>query len=239
MGPRFAGSPASPSPVPRLVLFDIDGTLIRTNRAGMLAFDRVFATVFQRPRGADHLQFAGRTDTSIVADFFAHHAIEPDAGNFQTFFDTYVFWLEHILHESNGVVLPGVLRLINDLRQMPDPPAIGLLTGNIRLGAEIKLRHYDLWKHFEMGAFGDDHADRNQLAVIARERGQHLIGDKLTHRDIVVVGDTPHDIRCARAIDAPCLAVATGASSRDELATHKPEWLVNELSEIAATDLRK
>ncbi len=204
----------------------------------MLAFDRVFATVFQKPHGADHLQFAGRTDTSIVADFLAHHALDSSPANFQKFFDAYVFWLEHILHESNGVVLPGVLELIDDLRKLPEPPVIGLLTGNIRLGAEIKLRHYDLWRHFEMGAFGDDHSDRNQLAVIARERGMKLLGSDLGARDIVVIGDTPHDIRCAQAIDARCLAVATGASSRDELAAHKPGWLVNDLREICAGDLR-
>jgi len=224
--------------VPRLVLFDIDGTLIRTGGAGMAAFDRVFTSTFQKPGAARSIKFSGRTDTSIVRDFFVQQGIEPSPASFERFFEPYPFWLDQVLRESAGCVLPGVLELIAGLRALPEPPAIGLLTGNVRLGAEIKLRHYGLWQHFELGAFGDDHEDRNQLAVIARERGSRHLGRVLGGGEIVVVGDTPHDIRCARAINAPCLAVATGGATWEELAGHKPAWLVEDLGKVTAADLR-
>ncbi len=221
----------------RLVLFDIDGTLIRTGGAGMIAFERVFASEFKSPGGAKRLKFSGRTDPSIVRDFFRLHGLDPTPDNFRRFYEPYHFWLDHVLHEMGGRVLPGVLELIDGLRALPDPPVIGLLTGNVRLGAEIKLRHYGIWDHFELGAFGDDHEDRNQLAVIARERGNRHLRRELTGEEIVVVGDTPHDINCARAINAPCLAVATGGITKEELAAHQPAWLVDDLTQISAQKL--
>lgn len=226
------------APVPRLVLFDIDGTLIRTGGAGMAAFDRVFTSTFQKPGAARAIQFSGRTDTSIVRGFFVQQGIEPSPANFQRFFEPYHFWLDHVLRETEGRVLPGVVELIDGLRALPEPPAIGLLTGNVRLGAEIKLRHYGIWEHFELGAFGDDHEDRNQLAVIARERGGRHLRRALQGEEIVVVGDTPHDVRCAQAINARCLAVATGGATWDELAAHKPAWLVEDLSKVTPAALR-
>ena len=205
----------------------------------MIAFDRVFATEFQQPGGASHLNFSGRTDPSILRDFFKYFGMEPSPDNYDRFFDPYYFWLDYMLHEMEGRVLPGVVRLIEELKALPEPPLIGLLTGNVRLGAEIKLRHYQLWHHFEMGGFGDDNEDRNQIAVVAKKRGEKMLGRRLKGSDIVVVGDTPHDINCARAIKAPCLAVATGGCTREELAAHKPRWLVDDLSQISAHDLRR
>src|SRR5215472_10169184 len=123
----------------RLVLFDIDGTLIRTGGAGVKAFAKVFASEFNATDGFERLKFAGRTDLSIVREFFTVHQIPPTAANFQRFFESYVFWLDHILHESTAIVFPGVWELICALQALPEPPLLGLLTGNIRLGAEIKL----------------------------------------------------------------------------------------------------
>src|SRR5215510_6892572 len=118
----------------RLVLFDIDGTLIKTGGAGEKAFARVAATEFNIADGTKNLYFAGRTDPSIVRDFFAQFQIEPSAKNFQRFFTAYVFWLEKILQELDGQVLPGVDSLIDDFTGSAQPPTIGLLTGNIRRG---------------------------------------------------------------------------------------------------------
>src|ERR1043165_4129253 len=119
----------------RLVLFDIDGTLILSGGAGEKAFARVFDTEFHVPNGTTQLRFAGRTDPSIVRQFFQNHHIEPSAENFRRFFDAYVFWLDHLVGQTTGSVLPGVRELIADLQALPRPPIIGLLTGNIRLGA--------------------------------------------------------------------------------------------------------
>ena len=133
--------------------------------------------------------------------------------------------------------------MIRDLESRARPPAIGLLTGNIRLGAQIKLSHYRLSEHFRLGAFGDDHEDRNQLAVVALERGSQFLNTQLCGDEVLVVGDTPKDIACGRAINARVLAVATGGSAYAELARHQPDWLVRALdrvnvAEVCAADAR-
>jgi phosphoglycolate phosphatase-like HAD superfamily hydrolase len=125
-----------------------------------------------------------------------------------------------------------VLQFIDGLLALPDPPLLGLLTGNIRLGAEIKLRRYALWEVFKTGAFADDHEDRNQIAVAAYARGSRVLGQPLRGEEVVVVGDTPHDIRCGRFIGAKILAVATGGAKLDELKKHQPDWAVEDLTQI-------
>jgi len=221
----------------RLVLFDIDGTLIRSGGAGEKAFARVFETEFNVPNGTARLPFAGRTDPSIVRDFFRQHHIEPGRENFRRFFDSYAFWLDHLLGQIAGRVLPGVPEMIRDWQALPRPPAIGLLTGNIRLGAQIKLNYYRLWHLFQTGAFGDDHEDRSQIAAIARERGSHWLNEKLRGDQILVIGDTPLDIVCARAIDAKVLVAATGNYRLEELKPHQPDWLVENLEQVAVKEL--
>jgi phosphoglycolate phosphatase-like HAD superfamily hydrolase len=106
------------------------------------------------------------------------------------------------------------------------------LTGNIRLGAEIKLRHLHLWETFATGAFADDHEERGQIAAIARRRGSDILREELRDEQVLVVGDTPLDIRCARAIGAKVLAVATGGCTLEELKPHQPDWAVSDLSQI-------
>lgn len=221
----------------RLALFDVDGTLIRTNGAGVAAFARTLATEFGVHNGAEQIRFGGRTDPSLVRELFAIAQIEPSAENFRRFFDSYAFWLDHLLHQTNGHVCPGVWPFLRGLKQLPSPPVIGLLTGNIRLGAEIKLRHFGLWEVFQTGAFGDDHEDRNQIAVVARQRGCQLLNDDLRGEEILVVGDTPHDISCGRAIGAKVLAVATGGATWDQLLAHQPDWLVRDLTEVTAEEV--
>jgi phosphoglycolate phosphatase-like HAD superfamily hydrolase len=216
----------------RLVLFDIDGTLIATGGAGVRAFGNVARSVFGKPAVMERLSFAGRTDPSIVREFLAIAGIEIQPDSFTRFFDDYIHWLAHHLEERPGRVLPGVREAISTLRNLPDPPLLGLLTGNIRLGAELKLRHYDLWSEFVVGAFGDDHEHRNHLAAIARARGEEWLGTRLADEEILVIGDTPHDIACARAIGAPCLAVAPGGSTLETLREHGPAWAVPDLLQI-------
>jgi phosphoglycolate phosphatase-like HAD superfamily hydrolase len=114
---------------------------------------------------------------------------------------------------------------------------LGLLTGNVRLGAEIKLRRYNLWDVFEVGGFADDNEDRNQIAVAAFERGSRVLGRQLRGEEIVVVGDTPHDIRCGRFIGAKTLAVATGGAKLDELKKHQPDWAVEDLTRLSAREV--
>ena len=220
----------------RLVLFDIDGTLIRTSGAGVKAFAKVFDTEFGAVDGFERLKFSGRTDFSLVREFFGFHQIEPSRENFSRFFERYVFWLDHILRESRSEVCAGVWEFIRGLQALPEPPLLGLLTGNIRLGAEIKLRHLNLWDTFVTGGFADDHEERDQIAAIARERGCRLLNQELGVGQVLVVGDTPLDIRCARAINARVIAVATGGATLPELQKHHPDWAVEDLNRISPAE---
>jgi phosphoglycolate phosphatase len=221
----------------RLVLFDIDGTLIRTGGAGVKAFERVFATEFGATDGFERLKFSGRTDFSLVREFFGFHGIEASPANFDRFFERYVFWLDHILREGKAEVCPGVREFIRELQALPHPPVLGLLTGNIRLGAEIKLRHLDLWQHFATGAFADDHEDRDQIAATACRRGSRHLNEDLRGPQVLVIGDTALDIRCARAVGAKVLAVATGGATLDELHRHAPDWVVENLHGVRVDEV--
>ncbi len=221
----------------RLVLFDIDGTLISSGGAGVSAFGEVARVTFRAPEGTRRLKFAGRTDVSLIREFFSQEGIPATPENFSRFLDDYVHWLATYLVERSGRVLPGVWQTLRAIQSMPDRPLLGLLTGNIRLGAELKLRHFGLWDGFELGAFADDAEDRNHIAAIARDRGSERLGRPLRGDEVLVIGDTAHDIACARAIGAPCLAVATGGSSLAELQAHAPAWAVPSLADVPVVDL--
>lgn len=221
----------------RLVLFDIDGTLILSGGAGEKAFGIVCTEEFGVPNGTANLNFAGRTDTSIIREFFNQFQIEPSQENFRRFLDRYVFHLDHLLGQLRGTVLPGVHAMLRNLEALPEQPMLGLLTGNIRLGAQIKLTHYHLWSCFQTGAFADDHEDRNQIAAIARERGNQLLGRKLDGAEILVIGDTPLDVECANAIGARSIAVATGKFSREELIREKATWTVETLVDVSVREV--
>jgi phosphoglycolate phosphatase-like HAD superfamily hydrolase len=221
----------------QLVLFDIDGTLVHTGGAGIKAFAKTFATEFNAFDGVEKINFAGRTDVNLVREFFGLHQIAATPENFSRFFERYVFWLDQTVAQSNGGACRGVLQFIDGLLALPDPPLLGLLTGNIRLGAEIKLRRHDLWDVFETGAFADDHEDRNHIAVAALARSSRVLGKQLRGEQVVVVGDTPHDIRCGRFIGAKILAVATGGAKLDELKRHQPDWAVEDLTQIGVPEV--
>ena len=221
----------------RLVLFDIDGTLVHTGRAGSRAFGKTLASEFNAPESVETVRFGGRTDPSLARELFGLNGIPPTPENFRRFFESYVFWLDHLVANSNGEICRGVLDFIHDLRALPNPPMPGLLTGNIRLGAEIKLRRYGLWEFFETGGFADDSEDRNHIAAAALERGRRLLGGNLRGAEILVVGDTPHDVRCGQFIGAKVLAVATGGATLAELQNHKPDWAVEDLTRVCAREV--
>ena len=221
----------------RLVLFDIDGTLVHTGGAGTAAFTQTFAKHFHLHHGTEKMKFAGRTDVSLVREFFRLHGLAESPGNFNLFFEHYVFWLEHILEKNGGETCRGVRQFLRDLQAMPASPVLGLLTGNIRLGAEIKLRHFGLWEMFQFGGFADDHEDRNHIAVAALERGRRVLGKALQPQEIIVIGDTPFDVRCGKFIGAKTLAVATGGAKLAELKNHDADWTVEDLTQIRAQEI--
>jgi len=221
----------------RLVLFDVDGTLVHTGRAGSRAFGKTIASEFKVSESVERVRFGGRTDISLARELFGLNGIPATPENFRRFFESYAFWLDHLCANTNGEICPGVSEFIRDLRALPNPPRLGLLTGNIRLGAEIKLRRYGLWEHFETGGFADDSEDRNHIAAAALERGRRVLGGNLLGGEILVVGDTPHDIRCGKHIGAKVLAVATGGAKLEELQQHKPDWAVEDLTRASAKEI--
>jgi phosphoglycolate phosphatase-like HAD superfamily hydrolase len=163
---------------------------------------------------------------------FERHGVATTRENFDRFFDAYAARLRTMIAEISGRVLPGVERWISELQRCAEPPLLGLLTGNIRRGAEIKLSHYKLWHHFQTGGFSDDSEDRCEIAAIARSRGSKLLGRKLEGDEVLVIGDTQHDITCARSIGARVLAVGTGRYTSEELRCHNPTWCVTTLDGI-------
>jgi phosphoglycolate phosphatase-like HAD superfamily hydrolase len=221
----------------RLVLFDVDGTLVHTGHAGTQAFAKTFATEFNAPNGVEKIDFPGRTDVNLVREFFGLHGIPATPENFERFFVRYVFWLDQIIAQTHGRPCEGVPEFLDGLRALPRPPLLGLLTGNIRLCAEIKLRRFNLWNVFEIGAFADDGEDRNQIAIAALKRGRRVLGKDLQPDEILVVGDTPFDIRCGKFIGAKVLAVGTGGTALEELKRHQPDWAVEDLTGVSALEI--
>jgi len=222
----------------RLVLFDIDGTLVRTGGAGVRAFAKTFANEFLIPEATRDLNFSGRTDPSMVRECFQKNGIPLTTENFEHFFSVYPHWLAYYLNVLPGGPCPGVFDVINDLKRLPDPPTLGLLTGNIRLGAELKLRHHGLWDFFELGAFSDEHEDRHRLAAIAHGRGAELRKAKVHAEQVLVIGDTPLDVACGKAIGAKTLAVATGSFSVKDLAGCDPDYILDDLTKFSTRHLK-
>ena len=219
------------APMIRLVLFDIDGTLILTGGAGMKAFAQAFADEFDLPHATETMEFAGRTDRGLAYEVFRANQIEPTEANLQRFTKAYTQRLAQHLPADNTQPLPGVLELLDAIEAMPTPPVLGLLTGNLPLGAELKLTHYHLWHRFEFGAFGDTTENRNDIARSALDNAREQFPN-LNPSEILIIGDTPADIECAQSIDARVLAVATGNFTEAQLAEHHPTFLAPDLTSV-------
>jgi phosphoglycolate phosphatase len=205
--------------MPKVVLFDIDGTLVLTGRAGVRAMNRAGQSVLGVPDLLDDIQIAGRTDWSILRDATAKYGRALDRELLAQLRAAYVSCLrEEIEHPGEGVkaVMPGIPDLLPALHGRDDV-LLGLLTGNFVDGARIKLEHFDLWRYFAWGAFGDDAEDRNALVPFALERARAQGVCEVPYGDVFVIGDTPHDVACALAVGAVPIAVATGNYTVDEL----------------------
>jgi len=211
----------------RLILFDIDGTLIRSGGAGKLAMESALAAAFGLAEVLDGVPYAGRTDRAIGHDLLALHGIDPLEHHRQNLHAAYLAVLPDSLARVPGTVLPGVRALLDALRG--EPVAVGLITGNLRAGAEVKLRHFGLWDYFPFGGYGDAHLDRDGVARDALAAAESLHARPFD--DIWVVGDTPLDVACARTIGAKSLAVATGWHTPEALAESRPDWLLADLAD--------
>jgi len=211
----------------QVILFDIDGTLIQTGGAGGDALMSAFSDVFRVP-DPQLVPFSGRTDRGIARMLFTLHGVDDSEGNWLQLREEYLRRLTEYLPTRQGAILPGIPQLLELLSQQSDV-AVGLLTGNLRDGARRKLEHFGLQHHFSFGGFGDRHADRDDVAREALVASREHVSADLPADQIWVIGDTPFDVRCARAIGARAVAVATGWDSREELAASQPDMLFDSL----------
>jgi phosphoglycolate phosphatase len=214
-----------------LLLWDIDGTLITSSGAGMRALELALTRVFGLAGSLADIDYAGRTDRWILRQVFAKFDLPATDANFARYIDGYLAALPGQLDHPHARVLPGVRTLLEAAARRPEI-AQGLLTGNLRRGAEAKLAHFGLWDFFPFGAFADDSENRSELGPHALARaGTHHGGATFAPDKVWVIGDTPHDISCGRAIGARTLALATGQFSPDDLALHRPDALLPDLAD--------
>jgi phosphoglycolate phosphatase-like HAD superfamily hydrolase len=218
----------------RLVLFDIDGTLITCRGRAGDALARALRTTFGTPGPVETYRYSGKTDPQIVHELMAGAGLPREAvtPRLPEVFATYLATLEVTLR---GVATPlaGVRALLDELGSRDDV-AVGLLTGNIEPGARIKLREAGLDGYFAIGAFGSDDEIRNHLVPVARARARAHWGDDFPGERTIVVGDAEADVLCARAGGARAVAVASGWTDRATLAAHSPDALLDSLELPAA-----
>jgi phosphoglycolate phosphatase-like HAD superfamily hydrolase len=220
--------------VSRVVLFDVDGTLIHSGRAGVRGMNAAFLRLYGVAGALDRVSLAGRTDRAIVGDVLRGLGREPTA---EAVHELRAAYLDSLAAEMSKPVpgaemLPGVLAVLDALAGRPDV-AVGLLTGNFERGAAIKLGYFQLWSRFGFGAFGDDHVHRRDLVPVARERAAQA-GAGVAASRVVVIGDTPLDVDCARAHGARSVGVATGPFSRADLTHAEADLVLDSLGDGAA-----
>jgi phosphoglycolate phosphatase len=220
----------------RLVLFDVDGTLVSARGAGRAAMARALDAVYGTAAGIDGYDFRGKTDPRAVFDILGAAGLDDEAidRGLAECFDRYVLELEALVGDGSRVdVMPGVAGVVHALADRHDT-IVGLLTGNIEAGARVKLRHTGLWPLFRVGAFGSDDPDRRRLPAVACARARQVAGADVPFDRVIVIGDTPLDVDCARACGALAVAVATGHHAAEELAACDPDLFFPDLSDVNA-----
>jgi phosphoglycolate phosphatase len=218
----------------RLLLFDVDGTLVTTDGAGRRALARALEMVFGTAGRLGDYDLRGKTDPRIVLDVLGAAGLSPVSvrDRLGDCFEAYARALAEEIGDGRRVhPLPGVAEVVERLEGRKDV-VLGLVTGNIEEGARIKLIPTGLWPRFRTGAFGSDHADRRHLPGLATRRAHALTGYVFRPADVLVIGDTPWDIDCARAFGARAVAVATGNYPAEELATYDPDLLLHSFAEV-------
>lgn len=201
---------------PTLLLFDIDGTLLLTGGAGRRAMSAAFADRFQRPDACTGFSFGGMTDPAIVRRSLHNIAVAAEESAIQELIDGYLGHLQVELGRSEATVLPGVWSLLERLERQAHL-ALGIGTGNVERGAQLKLETAGLRGRFSFGGFGSDAEERSELLRSGARRGAERMGLPLERCRVIVLGDTPRDIEAAHAIGAECVAVATGPFEQAQL----------------------
>lgn len=214
-------------------LFDVDGTLLLTEGAGREAISRALFEHYGIEDDLRSIPMAGRTDPLIVGDMARKHGLDLSHGTPRhvEFWESTYRHMRELMTPPRGGLLPGVLNVLDAVEAEPTWVS-ALLTGNVPVMAELKLSAFGVWDRFDFGAFGSEAPDRNALARVAVARASERHG--VAPSRCVVVGDTEHDIACARAAGAHAVAVATGGRTRAQLESHAPDLLLDDLSSPSA-----
>lgn len=221
----------------RLVLFDIDGTLLSSHGAGRRAMEAALLDAFGS-KGSPSYRYDGKTDMQIVRDLMRGDGFDDDTidARVPQVLQTYVAGLQRELASPHTRVeaLAGVVALLDALEHRAHC-TVGLLTGNLEPGAQHKLNAAGIaFERFAVGAYGSDHEIRAELPAVAQRRARERLGLDVAGRSVVIIGDTPADILCGRPIGARAIAVATGQYTVDALAEHGPDAVFADLTDTGA-----
>jgi phosphoglycolate phosphatase-like HAD superfamily hydrolase len=215
----------------KLVLFDIDGTLIDSGGAGTRSMNLAFEELFSVGEAFKGINMAGKTDIQIMKEGLGRIGLNSEDGNIGLLTESYIRHLGREIRTPKKHLKPGIKESLELLSRMDDT-FLGLLTGNIEAGARIKLGSFGISSYFPFGAFGNDNEDRNKLLPIAAERFRNLHKRNVEYRDCVVIGDTPRDVECAKIYGAYAIAVATGPYLYDSLVTSGADMVLRDMSEL-------
>uniref|UniRef100_A0A7C4ENM6 phosphoglycolate phosphatase n=1 Tax=Thermodesulfovibrio aggregans TaxID=86166 RepID=A0A7C4ENM6_9BACT len=213
----------------KIVLFDIDGTLISTGGAGTRSLNIAFEEVLGIKEAFKNFEMAGKTDVQIIKEGLFIHGIKPTFTLLQELIKHYLKNLDRQMNNNAKHLKPGVPSFLDIIQKLKYPT--GLLTGNLENGARIKLEPFGLNSYFRFGAFGSDHEDRRYLLPVALARFSRISKYRVPFQQCIVVGDTPRDIACAKPYGAKVIAVATGPYSFEELSKTDADLVVQNLSE--------
>ncbi|MCX8033842.1 MAG: haloacid dehalogenase-like hydrolase [Thermodesulfovibrio sp.] len=214
----------------KLLLFDIDGTLLSAGGAGTRSLNKAFERVLNIKEAFKNFEMAGKTDILIIKEGLKLWGIEPTASLVNELIENYLEFLKVEINNNSKHLKPGVLEFIQLNEQAFGYP-MGLLTGNLEVGARIKLEPFGLNSFFPFGAFGSDHEDRNHLLPIAIDRFMTKFSRKIDFPQCIVIGDTPRDVACAKPYGAKVIAVATGPYNVDDLQKTDADVVVETLAE--------
>ncbi|NQT25997.1 HAD hydrolase-like protein [candidate division KSB1 bacterium] len=219
----------------QLLLFDIDGTLIRSAGAGREAMNRAFQKTYGIQNGFEHITMMGRTDPGILQEVLDEHHLDWDGAQIEQFQSHYYDFLDEELKKPrDGMrICAGIDQILSVLKNRHDI-ILGLLTGNWRYGAYLKLRHFGLDDYFTIGAFGDDSGDRNQLVPVAFDRFRMQMSFDVLSENTWVIGDTPLDILCGKPYGTRTIGVATGVHELKDLIAEKPDQVFEDFSDVSS-----
>ncbi len=221
--------------IKKLLLFDLDWTLVYTGGAGVRALDRAFEGLFHIPQAMKTVSPDGKTDPAICREMIkVHLRRDPHAGEIEKLCEEYLKHLKIEVAQSDGYrILPGIPELLEILSRRDDI-LMGLGTGNLEGGATIKLERPNFMRYFKFGGFGSDSEDRPTVLRKGVERGEFLAARKFSRREVVVIGDNERDVLAGKAIGAVTIAVASGPMSLEDLEKTKPDHQFKDLSNTEA-----